>query len=78
VKKFPADEEAMIQLLQKRKKKIVENLQLKDPIEEFLNSCKENMSDYRVPTAILARDGTPREPAGKILKRGLKQGAQAV
>ena len=78
MKKFRADEEAIKQLLQKLKKKIVENLQLKDPIEEFLNSRKENMPDHRVPTAILDRDGTPRDPAGKILKRGLKQEAQAV
>jgi hypothetical protein len=58
VKKFPADEEGMRQLLQKLKKKIAENLQLKDVIEEFLNSCKENMPDYRVPITILVRDGT--------------------
>ena len=68
----------MKQLLQKRKKKIVENLQLKDAIEEFLNFCKENMPDYRVPITILVRDGTPRDLAGKILKRGLRQAAQAV
>ena len=36
MKKFPADEEAMKQLLQKLKKKIVENLQLKDVISDEL------------------------------------------
>ncbi len=46
--------------------------------EEFLSYCKENMPDYRVPKTILLRDGLPRNPAGKILKRVLKQEAQAV
>jgi long-chain acyl-CoA synthetase len=46
--------------------------------EEFLNYCKENMPDYRVPKTILLRDGIPRDPAGKILKRVLRQEAQAV
>ena len=78
MKKFPADEEAMKQLLQKLKKKIVENLQLKDVIEEFLNCCKENIPDYRVPKTSLLRDTIPRNPAGKILKRVLRQEAQAV
>jgi long-chain acyl-CoA synthetase len=44
--------------------------------EEFLNYCKENMPDYRVPKAILLRDAIPRDPAGKILKRVLKREAQ--
>jgi len=78
VKKFPADEEAMKRLLQKLKRKIVENLQLKDVMEEFLNCCKENMPDYRVPKTILLRDGIPWNPARKALKRVLKQEAQAV
>ena len=68
----------MKQLLQNPTKKIVENLQLKDVIEEFLNSCMKNMPDDRVPITILVRDGTPRDPAGKILKRVLGQEAQAV
>jgi len=46
--------------------------------EEFLNYCKENMPDYRVPKTILLRNAIPRNPAGKILKRVLKQEAQAV
>jgi len=46
--------------------------------EEFLNYCKENMPEYRVPKTILLRDAIPRNPAGKILKKVLKQEAQAV
>ena len=46
--------------------------------EEFLNYCKENVPDYRVPKTILLRDEIPRDPAGKILKRVLRQEAQAV
>ncbi len=46
--------------------------------EEFLNYCRENMPDYRVPKTILLREGIPRDPAGKILKRVLRQEAQAV
>jgi len=46
--------------------------------EEFLNYCKENMPDYRVPKTILLRDAIPRNPAGKILKRVLRQEPQAV
>ncbi|MGA2315663.1 MAG: long-chain fatty acid--CoA ligase [Thermodesulfobacteriota bacterium] len=46
--------------------------------EEFLNYCKENMPEYRVPRTILLRDAIPRNPAGKILKRVLKQEAQVV
>jgi len=41
--------------------------------EEFLNYCKENMPNYRVPKTILLRDAIPRNPAGKILKRVLRQ-----
>jgi long-chain acyl-CoA synthetase len=46
--------------------------------EEFLNYCKENIPDYRVPKAILLRDAIPRNQAGKILKRVLRQEAHAV
>ena len=46
--------------------------------EEFLNYCKENLPDYRVPKTILLRDAIPRNPAGKILKRVLRQEAEAV
>jgi hypothetical protein len=63
VKKFPADEEAMKQLLQKLKKRIVETLQPKDAIEEFLDCCKEKMHDDKVPKTILVRDRILRDPA---------------
>jgi long-chain acyl-CoA synthetase len=46
--------------------------------EEFLNYCKENMPDNRVPKTILFRDEIPRNMAGKVLKKVLKQEAQAV
>jgi long-chain acyl-CoA synthetase len=46
--------------------------------EEFLSYCKENMPDYRVPKAILFRDAIPRNQAGKILKRVLRQEADTV
>ena len=46
--------------------------------EEFLSYCKENMPDYRVPKAILFRDAIPRNQAGKILKRALRQEAHTV
>ena len=45
--------------------------------EEFLKYCKENMPDYRVPKTILIRQEIPRDPAGKILKRILKQEVKA-
>ncbi|MBI5552296.1 MAG: AMP-binding protein [Desulfobacterales bacterium] len=41
--------------------------------EEFLQYCKENMPAYRVPRAILFRETIPRDPAGKMLKRILRQ-----
>lgn len=44
--------------------------------EEFLNYCRENMPDYRTPQAILLRDAIPRNSAGKILKRVLRQEAR--
>jgi long-chain acyl-CoA synthetase len=43
--------------------------------EEFLKYCKENMPDYRVPRTILFRPDIPRDPAGKMLKRLLRQEA---
>jgi acyl-coenzyme A synthetase/AMP-(fatty) acid ligase len=44
--------------------------------EEFLQYCKENMPDYRVPKTVLIRDEIPRDPAGKLLRRVLRQDAQ--
>ena len=44
--------------------------------EELLEYCKENLPDYRVPKAILIREDIPRDPAGKLLRRILRQGVQ--
>jgi len=41
--------------------------------EELIDYCRDNMPDYRVPKSILFRDEVPRDPAGKILKRVLRQ-----
>jgi long-chain acyl-CoA synthetase len=49
---------------------------IKGDKEEFIQYCKENMPDYRVPKAILIRDEIPRDPAGKILRRILRQNTQ--
>jgi long-chain acyl-CoA synthetase len=46
--------------------------------EEFLKYCKENMPDYRMPKTILIRDEIPRDPAGKLLRRVLRQDAQST
>ena len=46
--------------------------------EEFLQYCKENMPDYRVPKTVLIRDEIPRDPAGKLLRRVLRQDAQST
>ncbi len=43
---------------------------------EFLGYCRENMPDYRIPKAILFREGIPRDPTGKLLRRVLKQEIQ--
>ena len=45
--------------------------------EEILSYCKENLPDYRVPKNILFRNDIPRDPAGKVLKRILRQEALA-
>ncbi len=44
--------------------------------EELLKYCKELLPEYRVPKAILIRDDIPRDPAGKLLRRILKQSIQ--
>jgi long-chain acyl-CoA synthetase len=44
--------------------------------EEFLKYCRENMPEYRVPKSILIRGEIPRDPAGKMLRRILRQEAQ--
>ncbi|MEE9912222.1 MAG: AMP-binding protein [Deltaproteobacteria bacterium] len=44
--------------------------------EELLKYCKDHLPDYRVPKAILIRETIPRDPAGKLLRRILRQDAQ--
>ena len=41
--------------------------------QEFLNYCKENVPDYRMPKTIFFHDEIPRDPAGKIQKRVLRE-----
>jgi long-chain acyl-CoA synthetase len=41
--------------------------------EEFLAFCRENMPDFRVPKTILFREEIPRDPAGKVRKRVLRE-----
>jgi long-chain acyl-CoA synthetase len=45
---------------------------------EFLKYCKDNMPDYRLPRAILLKKEIPRDPAGKILRRIVRQEALAL
>lgn len=46
--------------------------------KEFLEYCKENLPDYRLPKAILLRNDIPRDPAGKLLRRVLRQDPQVA
>jgi long-chain acyl-CoA synthetase len=46
--------------------------------QEFLKYCKDNMPDYRLPKAILFREEIPRDPAGKILRRIVREEALAL
>ncbi len=61
---------------------IVAVISLKPGVEgekqEFLKYCKDNMPEYRVPKAILLREAVPRDPAGKILRRIVRQEALAL
>jgi long-chain acyl-CoA synthetase len=41
--------------------------------EEILAFCRENMPDFRVPKTVLFREEIPRDPAGKIRRRILRQ-----
>jgi long-chain acyl-CoA synthetase len=43
--------------------------------QELLKYCKDNMPEYRLPRAILFKEEIPRDPAGKILRRMVKQEA---
>ncbi|RJR48885.1 MAG: long-chain fatty acid--CoA ligase [Desulfobacteraceae bacterium] len=49
---------------------------MKGDKEEFLKYCRENMPEYRVPKSILIRGEIPRDPAGKMLRRILREEAQ--
>ncbi len=46
--------------------------------EEFIKYSQENLPDYRRPHTILLRPEIPKDPAGKILKRVLRQAIQAA
>ncbi len=46
--------------------------------EEFLQYCRNNMPDYRVPKTILLQEDIPRDPAGKLLRRILRQKTEDV
>ena len=46
--------------------------------KEFLDYCRENLPDYRMPKAILIRTDIPRDPAGKLLRRILRQDPQVA
>lgn len=43
--------------------------------QELLRYCKDHMPEYRLPKAILIRGEIPRDPAGKILRRIVRQEA---
>jgi long-chain acyl-CoA synthetase len=45
---------------------------------EFLSYCRENMPEYRVPKSIYFRKDIPKDPAGKVLKRILRQEASGL
>lgn len=44
--------------------------------QELMTYCRDHMPDYRVPKAILLMEEIPRDPAGKILRRMLRQDAR--
>jgi long-chain acyl-CoA synthetase len=46
--------------------------------QELLKYCRDNMPDYRLPRAILLKEEIPRDPAGKILRRMVRQEALAL
>lgn len=46
--------------------------------EEIISYCRENMPEYRVPKAVLFREEIPRDPAGKLLRRILKQDLREI
>jgi acyl-CoA synthetase (AMP-forming)/AMP-acid ligase II len=42
---------------------------------EVLAFCRERLANYKVPRQLVFRDGLPRNPAGKVLKRLLREEA---
>jgi acyl-CoA synthetase (AMP-forming)/AMP-acid ligase II len=42
---------------------------------EVLAFCRERLAGYKVPRQVVFRDGLPRNPAGKVLKRLLREEA---
>jgi acyl-CoA synthetase (AMP-forming)/AMP-acid ligase II len=40
-----------------------------------LTFCRERLANYKVPRQVVFRDGLPRNPAGKVLKRQLREEA---
>jgi acyl-CoA synthetase (AMP-forming)/AMP-acid ligase II len=42
---------------------------------EVLAFCRERLANYKVPRHVVFRDGLPRNPAGKVLKRLLREEA---
>jgi acyl-CoA synthetase (AMP-forming)/AMP-acid ligase II len=42
---------------------------------EVLAFCRERLANYKVPRQVAFRDGLPRNPAGKVLKRLLREEA---
>ena len=44
--------------------------------QELMTYCRDHMPEYRVPKAILLMEEIPRDPAGKILRRMLRQEAR--
>ncbi|HEY1347003.1 MAG TPA: FadD3 family acyl-CoA ligase [Streptosporangiaceae bacterium] len=42
---------------------------------EVLAFCRERLASYKVPRQVVFRDGLPRSPAGKVLKRLLREEA---
>jgi long-chain acyl-CoA synthetase len=44
---------------------------------EIISFCKERLTRYKVPRAVVFRDGLPKTPAGKPLRRVLREEEQA-
>jgi acyl-CoA synthetase (AMP-forming)/AMP-acid ligase II len=48
-----------------------------DLAEEILASCRSALGGYKCPRSLEAVTELPRNPAGKVLKRGLREQAWA-